>query len=207
MRLLDKYIIKEYLRFFVITSVSFIALYLIVDFFEKIRMFLSNSASLTQIASYFLFSIPMIISLILPAAVLLATLMTFSSLSKFSEIIAMKANGISLYRMSMPVLIFAAIVAVSLFYFSEIITPSSIQKAEHIVIAEVQKQKTLGFFKQNEIWYRGENAIYNFKMFDVTKDTLRGIVINYINPDFTLKKRIEAQSAEWKNGQWVFHNL
>ena len=67
----------------------------------------------------------------------------------------MKANGISLYRMSMPVLIFAAIVAVSLFYFSEIITPSSIQKAEHIVIAEVQKQKTLGFFKQNEIWYRG----------------------------------------------------
>ena len=207
MRLLDKYIIKEYLRFFVITSVSFIALYLIVDFFEKIRMFLSNSASLTQIASYFLFSIPLIISLILPAAVLLATLMTFSSLSKFSEIIAMKANGISLYRMSMPVLIFAAIVAVSLFYFSEIITPSSIQKAEHIVIAEVQKQKTLGFFKQNEIWYHGEKAIYNFKMFDVTKDTLRGIVINYINPDFTLKKRIDAQSAEWKNGQWVFHNL
>ena len=207
MRLLDKYIIKEYVRFFVITSISFIALYLIVDFFEKIRMFLSNSASITHMASYFLFSIPMIISLMLPAAVLLATLMTYSSLSKFSEIIAMKANGISLYRMSAPVLVFAAIIAVSLFYFTELITPASIQKAEHIVIAEVQKQKTLGFFKQNELWYHGENAIYNFKIFDVTKDTLRGIVINYINPDFTLQKRIDAQRAEWKNGHWVFYNL
>jgi lipopolysaccharide export system permease protein len=207
LRLLDRYIIKEYLRFFIITSVSFIALYLIVDFFEKIRMFLSNQASITHMAAYFLFSIPMIVSLILPAAILLATLMTYSSLSKFSEIIAMKANGISLYRISLPVLIFAAIVAVALFFFSELITPSSISKAEHIVIAKVQKQKTFGAFKQNELWYHGDDAIYNFKIFDVTQDTLRGIVINYINPDFTLQKRIDAEKAEWKNGQWVFHNL
>jgi lipopolysaccharide export system permease protein len=207
LRLLDKYIIKEYARFFIITSISFIALYLIVDFFEKIRMFLSNHASITQMASYFLFSIPMIISLMLPAAVLLATLMTYSSLSKFSEIIAMKANGISLYRMAAPVLIFAAIIAVSLFYFSELITPSSAQKAINIVKLEVQKQKTFGAFKQNELWYRSDDAIYNFKIFDVTKDTLRGIVINYINPDFTLQKRIDAERAEWKNGQWVFYNL
>lgn len=143
----------------------------------------------------------------LPAAVLLAALMTFSSLSKFSEIIAMKANGISLYRLSAPVFIFVTIVAVSLFYFSELITPASIQKAEHIVKSEVQKQKIFGAFKQNELWYHGDNAIYNFKIFDVTKDTLRGIVINYINPDFTLQSRIDAERAEWKNGQWVFYNL
>jgi lipopolysaccharide export system permease protein len=207
LRLLDKYIIKEYLRFFFITLVSLIALFLIVDFFEKIRMFLSNHASIGQMASYFLFSVPMIVSLMLPAAVLLATLMTYSSLSKSSEIIAMKANGVSLYRISAPVLIFAAIVAVFLFYFSEIITPSSIQKAEHIIIADVQKQKTFGSFKQNELWYRGDDAIYNFKIFDVTNNTLRGIVINYINPDFTLQRRIDAQRAEWKNGQWVFYDL
>lgn len=207
MRLLDKYILKEYVRFFIITSVSLISLFLIVDFFEKIRMFLSNHASIFQMASYFLFSIPMIVSLMLPAAVLLATLITYSNLSKFSEIIAMKANGVSLYRLAAPVLIFAAITGVFLFYFSEIITPASIQKAEHIVTSDVQKQKTLGSFKQNELWYRSDNAIYNFKIFDVTKDTLRGIVINYINPDFTLQKRIDAQSAEWKNGQWLFHDL
>ena len=207
MRLLDKYIIKEYGRFFAITIVSLIALFLIVDFFEKIRMFLSNRASLVQMASYFLFSIPMIISLMLPAAILLTTLMTFSSLSRFSEIIAMKANGISLYRISAPALAFAGIIAVALFFFSELVAPPATQKARHIVKVEVQKQKTLGAFKQDELWYRSDNAIYNFKIFDVTKDTLRGVVINYITPDFTVQKRIDAEKAEWKNGQWVFHNL
>jgi len=207
LRLLDKYILKEFLRFFVITFLSFIALFLIVDFFEKIRMFLSNNASIFQIISYFIFSIPMIISYILPPAILLTTLMTFGSLSKFHEITAMKANGINIYRISLPVFIFAAIASVFLFYFSELITPASVQKTEHIIKVDVQKQKTLGFFKQNEIWYHGENAIYNFKIFDVERNILRGVTINYLNPDFTLMSRIDAKRAEWKNDKWFFYNL
>ena len=207
MRLLDKYILKEFLRFLVITLLSFIALFLIVDFFEKIRMFLSNNASVGQMASYFVYSIPMIVSYVFPPAVLLSTLMTFSSLSKFNEITAMKANGINIYRISLPIIIFAAIAAIFLFYFSELITPASVQKTEHIVKVEVQKQKTLGFFKQNEIWYHGENAVYNFKMFDVDKNIIRGVTINYLSPDFTLMTRIDAQRAEWKSDKWFFYDL
>ncbi len=207
MKLLDKYILREFLRFFIVTCVTFLALYLIIDFFEKSRMFLSNKATAVQMASYFLYSIPMIISLTLPAAILLSTLLTYSFLSKFSEITAMKANGISLYRIALPVLAVAAIIAVFLFFFTELVTPASIQKTEYIVKVDVQKQKSLGFFKQNEIWYRAQNAIYNFKMFDVEKNILRGITINKLNPGFTLQMRIDAERAEWKNNQWVFFNL
>jgi len=207
LKLLDKYILKEFLKILVITVLSFIALFLIVDFFEKIRMFLSNNASAGQMASYFVYSIPMIISYIFPPAVLLSTLVTFSSLSKFNEITAMKANGINIYRISLPLIIFAAIAAVILFYFNELISPASIQKTEYIVKVEVQKQKAPGFFKQNEIWFHGKNAVYNFKMFDADKNIIRGVTINYINPDFTLGSRIDAQRAEWKNNQWVFYNL
>jgi len=170
-------------------------------------MFLSNNANPLQIASYFFYLIPMIISLILPFAILLATLLTYSSLSKFSEITAMKANGVSLYRMALPALAVAALVGVFLFFFSELVAPASISKTEYIVKIEVQKQKHLGFFKQDEIWYRNQNAIYNFKMFDVQNNILNGITINYLNPDFSLKMRIDARSAEWKNNRWVFHNL
>jgi lipopolysaccharide export system permease protein len=207
LKILYRYILKEFLKFFGITSTSFIVLFLIIDFFEKIRMFLSNNATAIQMASYFIFSIPMIISYMLPPAVLLATLLTYSSLSKFSEITAMKANGISLYKISIPPLIFAVLISIFLFFFNELITPSAVQKTERIIHVEVQKQTTFGFFKQNEIWYRGENAIYNFKMFDVNKDMLLGININYLNSDFTMKARIDAEKGEWNNNQWVFYNV
>ena len=207
MKLLDKYILKEFFKFFVITFLAFIALFLIVDFFERIRMFLSYNASIIQMASYFLFSIPIIISYILPPAILLTTLMTFSSLSKFNEITAMKANGINIFRITLSILILSSIVAVFYFYFSELITPASIQKTTYIKDVEVKKQKTPGFFKQNEIWYYSDNAIYNFKMFDIDKNILRGVTIDYLNPDFSLSSRIDAQSAEWKSDKWVFYNL
>ena len=183
------------------------ALFLIVDFFERIRMFLSNDASIFQMASYFIFSIPVIISYVLPPAVLLATLMTFGSLSKFNEITAMKANGINIYRMTLPLLIFASAAAVFYFYFSELITPAAIQKTTYIKNVEVKKRKTQGVFKQNEIWYYSSNAIYNFKMFDIDKNILRGVTVNYVNPDFSLSYRVDAESAEWKSNQWVFHHL
>jgi len=170
-------------------------------------MFLSNNATLIQMASYFLYSIPMIISLMLPAAVLLATLMTYSTLSKFSEITAMKANGVSLYRIMLPSLFVAAFVSVFLFFFTELITPAAIQKAEYIVMAEVQKRQSFGVFKQNEIWYRSNHAIYNFKLFDADHNIIRGVTINYLNPDFTLKSRLDAERAEWKNNSWVFYNV
>ena len=207
MKLLDKYILKEFFRFFIVICITFIALYLVVDFFGKVRMFLSNNATIIQILTFFLYSIPMIISLILPPAVLLATLMAYGSLSKFSEITAMKANGISLYRISLPALIFAAIMAVALFYFTEMITPASLQKTEYMEKVVIQKQQTLGYFKQNEIWYRSNNAIYNFKIFDVKNDTLRGVTINYLNNDFSLKMRVDAKSAQWKDNNWVFSDL
>lgn len=207
LKLLDKYILKEFCRFFVMTFLALIALFLIVDFFERIRMFLSHNATVSQMASYFIFSIPVIISYVLPPAVLLATLMTFGSFSKFNEITAMKANGIHIYRMTMPILIFASIAAVFYFYFSEWITPAAIQKTTYIKNVEVKKQKNPGFFKQNEIWYYSDKALYNFKMFDIDKNILRGVTINYLNPDFSLSNRIDAQRAEWKNNQWVFYNL
>jgi lipopolysaccharide export system permease protein len=207
MMIVDRYISREFLKLFILLVLAFISLYLIVDFFEKIKMFLSNNATLPQMAAFFLFNIPMIISLTLPAAVLLAALITFGILSKNSEIVAMKANGISLYRTSLPLIVMAGAICVIAFLFSEFVTPHTNQKADHILKVAIQKQKDLGSFKQNQLWYRGKQGIYNFKIFHPEKNLLQGITINYLNQEFQLVMRIDAESAEWKDGRWLFRNI
>lgn len=207
MKILDRYIIQEFSKLFAMITITFILLYLIIDFFNRARMFLSNNATIEQMILYSFFSIPISISFTLPSAVLLTTLMIYGSFSKSNEITAMKSNGISLYRISLPALVFSVFIAVILFFFSELIIPASIQKTEYIKKIEIQKRQSLGSFKQNELWYRSDNAIYNFKLFDVNNNTLHGIIINYINlDDFKLKMRIDAKKAEWKDGHWVFYN-
>jgi len=207
MTILDRYVAREFTRLFVFILAIFTSLFMIVEFFERIRMFLSNNASLYQIISYFFYMIPMMISQTIPATVLLASLLTFSSLSRNSEITAMKANGISLYRTSLPLLIASALICIFAFLNSELVTPYSNQRADYIVYVDVQKREPLGTFKQSQIWYKGTNGIYNFKMFDPNANIIQGITINYLDKNFKLTMRIDAEKAEWKNDQWVFYNL
>jgi lipopolysaccharide export system permease protein len=121
----------------------------------------------------------------------------------------MKANGVSLYRISLPVIVIAGVLCLVTFYVNEFLTPAGIEKAEHIRLVEVQKQKTAaqGAFKQNQIWYRSKGAIYNFRVFNPEKKTLKGVTIFYLDPAFRITSRIDAEWAEWKDGQWTLHNI
>ncbi len=207
MTILDRYVTEEYIKSFILILLSFTALFLIIDLFERMRMFLSNHATINQILAYLIYMVPMIISQAIPVAVLLASLIVFSHLSKYSEIHAMKANGVSLYRTSVPVIIIAFVICILSFLFNEYITPYANEKADHIKIVEIEKQKPLGSFKQDQIWYRGAKGIYNFKMFDSATNSLKGITINYLDKNFSLTMRIDAEVARWEDNHWFFYNL
>jgi len=207
MSILDRYLSAEFARNLLLITACFLSLFLIIDFFEKIRMFLSNQATFVQMASYFLFRIPMIVAQILPAAVLLSALITCGTLSRHGEIGAMKANGISLYRISVPIMIIAGSICLLVFLLSEWVTPPANERAEHIRRIDVQKQQTLGSFKQDQIWYRGEKGIYNFRLFDAQKNRLQGITIHYLDREMNLTMRLDAQWGEWKEDHWLFHHL
>ena len=186
MTVLNRYITREFSKLFLIILSSFVSLSLIVDFFGKIRMLLSNKAPLSLMISYFFFEIPLLISITIPVSVLVTALILFGNLSRHNEITALKANGISLYRTSLPVLMLTALICALAFLLSEFITPYTNRKAEHIRLVEIQKQAEAGTFKQNQIWYRGKQGIYNFKAFDPLKNALQGITINYLNQDIPL---------------------
>jgi lipopolysaccharide export system permease protein len=207
MKIVDRYLIREYLRNMLFITLSFVSLFLLIDFFEKFRMFLSNNATLLQMGSYFLFQIPMVVSQILPAAVLLASLITCGYLSRHSEITAMKANGISLYRIAVPILAIAALTSLLVFALGEWVTPHTNDRARYIRLVEVQKQPSMGTFKQDQIWYRGQKGIYNFRLFDAQTGTLQGITIHYLDGQMNLVMRLDAEKGEWKEGRWIFHNL
>lgn len=207
MNILDKYILKEFIKIFTLVLVSLIGLYLIADFFERIRMFLSNHATPRQIISYLLLNIPMILSQMIPVAVLLGTLLSFGILSKNCEITAMKANGVSLYRISLPVIILSFAICIAAFLLSEFITPYTNQKVKYVKFMEIQKREKLGSFKQNQIWYRTGKGIYNFSVFDPRTNTLKGIRINFFDRGMNLYERIDATEAKWEDGRWVFRDL
>src|SRR5574340_1133098 len=93
---------------------------------------------------------------------------------------AMKACGVNLFRATVPIMAIALLICIINFLISEIVTPYTNEKAKMINLVEIQKQEAAGAFKQNQIWYRGKEGIYNFKVFDPRTNTLQGITLYYL---------------------------
>jgi lipopolysaccharide export system permease protein len=119
----------------------------------------------------------------------------------------MKASGISIYFICGPVLISAFLISFLLLILNESIIPYATQKSEYIENVCIKNKKPTGFFKQNQIWYKSQNAIYSIQMFDSKKNTLEGITINRFDKNFNLIQRIDAKKAQWEGQGWLFYGV
>jgi len=207
LRIISKYILREFYKIFFLSSISFISLYLIVDFFEKIKSFISHKASINLVSLFFLYKIPFILFHIIPIAVLLSTLLTFTILSRNQEIVAMKASGINLSSICAPILISSFLISFLLFILNESVIPYATKKSEYIENVCIKKKQPAGFYKQNQIWYKSQNAIYNIQIFDPKNNVLKGITINNLDKDFNLVRRIDAKEARWSTKGWIFYDV
>ncbi len=207
MNILARYLLKDYLRNMLFVTLIFLFLFLTIDFFERIRMFLSNHATMAQIFSYLLLQIPIFLPQILPAVILLASLLTFGNLSRHSEIIALKANGVNLFRFALSAFVVSVITSIAIFVFNEWITPYAYNRAEEIKYVEVQKRQRPGSFSNGQIWYRGEKGIYHFRIFDADADAMKGITLYYLDRQMNLYQRLDAKSGGWKDGKWFFSDV
>ena len=102
-RILDEYVVREFLFMFFLVLCGFVMLMLVFTFFELISDILRNHIPLSIVGQYLINLTPSMLYQIAPLAVLIAVLVTFGVLNRNSEIIAMKATGISIYRLVVPV--------------------------------------------------------------------------------------------------------
>lgn len=207
MRILNKYITREFLKIFFLSLSAFIIIYLVVDILNNVHHFIRRGVPLLTTIEFFVFKIPLIVVQVAPVATLLSSVITFGVLSRNSEITAMMAGGISLYRVTAPAIGISLLISIASFVINESVLPYTNQRIRYIENTQVKKRDPLGSFKQNQIWYRSENAIYNIDLFSPKGNTLKGITIYYLDNDFNLIRRIDADTAKWIDEKWHFYDI
>ena len=207
MSIINRYIIATYLRLMALCAGSFIAIYLVIDFIEKIGRFTRAQGSLSDILLFFFYKIPEIANQITPLAVLMATLLTLGMLSRQSEIIAMRSCGISLPRITAPLLVTAFIISIGTFVIAEFVTPASSSQMQYIQNVLIEKKSPNTFFRQQNIWYREENTLLQARIFDPSALALKGVTIWHMESGMRPVERIEANSAVYVNGGWLLKDV
>ena len=205
MRLLTRYVATAYLKMLCICLGAFIAIYQVVDFTEKIARFSRTGAHWYHIAWFFIAKTPEIISQAAPLAVLMATLLTLGTLSMNSELTAMRSCGVSLGRITAPILVIALIVSILSLFIGELVLPRSYAQRTYTQEVLIEKKSPSTYFRQHNIWHREEGAILRASLFDPGKQELKGITLWELKPGGTQPvTRTDAASGTLDDRGWVF---
>ena len=206
MRILDKYILKQYLISFIIIQLSFSILFIIIDVFDRLPRILRYSNDILLISQYFLLRLPYLFVLISPIVVLLAGLFLMSNLSKHNESIAIRGAGISVLRMVMPLFILGLFISCLVSFFGEIVLPKAENRRTYIYNVQMKHQEIEDVKMRSNIYYSDDKYLYYLGFFDGYQSKIKVIDITEINDEGKIVRKIQANEAVWDSDYWVFIN-
>jgi LPS export ABC transporter permease LptG/LPS export ABC transporter permease LptF len=185
--LLDLYIARKYLSVFSLAFVSLIGIFYIATFIDLADKLFRGSTTTGMLLRFFYFQTPQYIYYILPLAALLSTLVTVGVLTKNSELIVMRACGVSLYRSAVPLLLFGVLLSGALFILQERVLAESNREAKRLE-AVIRGWPTQTFAQTlSRRWIVGQNGdLYYYEYFDPAANR------------FTKFSRLQPDLASWR---------
>jgi LPS export ABC transporter permease LptG/LPS export ABC transporter permease LptF len=199
--ILDRYVASSYLRVLALSALGMAAIFYISSFLDLSDKVFKGDATWGMLGSYFWYATPQFTYYIVPLSVLLATLVTVGLLTKNSELIVMKACGISLYRVALPMLVGGLLAGGLLFVLEESVLGPSNRRAE--AIRHVMRGGSPETFDvMSRRWIVGSDGdIYHYSFFDPRAQQLNGLSIFEFDQGMnTLRRRLFAERALYAAG-------
>ena len=206
MTLISRYILSTFGRIFGLALAAFIGLYLLVDFFERVDTFIEYSAAAHLYLIYFALKIPFIAVQVVPLACLLAVFMTLGGFSRSNELTAMHSAGISLLRVTLPLLATGLLISLLTLLTYEYLVPICVKRA-NLIYSDKVRGRPVAVFKRNRIWLRDGRKIVNIRLAEAEKGQLQGVTLFDFDQHFQLTDRSDIPQASYINGQWSAESL
>jgi LPS export ABC transporter permease LptG/LPS export ABC transporter permease LptF len=205
--LIDNYVLKTFLQYVAMVLATFVLLITIFTFFELLGDIIRNRVPLVTVGEYLINLIPSLIYLTTPLSVLVGVLVTFAVLQSSNELTAIKAGGVSIYRVIAPVLLISVMVAVALFTFDQLYLPAANTRQEALRNS-IKGKPAQTFIRPDRKWIFGkQNVIYYYEHFDPDLNEFVGLSAFQFDPNtFKIRQRVFASRAHWESdlSKWVF---
>lgn len=206
---MDKYILREYLTSVFYCLLVFIILVLIQDLLANLSKFIQFDVPIHLIAKYYLNILIPFLKYIAPSSLLFATLYCLWQFTRHNELIAMRANGLSLYRILVPFLVVGFCFSAVIVSVDEFLAPNASIWASEFERAryDAEKMKSV-IYKNHAFANTAARRQWRVDEFDLKQPhVLTGVVLTRERKDGTRIDKIFTHRAECLDGTWWFHNM
>jgi len=198
-RLLDLYMVRGILFHFLLLLASFLLLFELFNLLDLIDEIAQNQVGWDVVGTYLWYLLPQALYWMTPLSALLAVLVELGLLSKRNELIAIKAAGISLYRIAAPALALGLLLALGLFALDYHYLPASNQRQEALR-NQIRGRPPQTVYQPQRKWVIGRGQrVFHYRLFDARANLFGQLSILQLDPErFTLQRRIFARQAHWE---------
>ena len=197
------YVLGMFSRNFLLCLTMVLTIYLVVDFFEKLRKFLKYDAEFSLILSFFAYRIPEIVFLLAPLAALMSTIVTVGGLNRTREITAMRSCGLSFYQIALPFLAFGLCVSVASLSLTAVFIPLANINAEYVQSVSIKQKPEALLSAPDSLWLRvGQTRLVYIDSVEHDGTHLTGLLSYMLQKPFRLSRIMEAESATFSDGEW-----
>ena len=202
MSTISRYIAGAWLRMLLLCQAGFLAVYLLLDFMEKLGRFMRTGASFSAILQFFIFKLPEMVGQSMPFAVLMATLLTLGMFSRSSELTALRSCGLSIPRIVTPILCLGLLCSGLLLVNAELLVPQGYKRMEYVDKVLIKKRDRTAVFRLNNIWFRSNNLLLQAKVFDPEAVVMKGVTVWEVSPLMEPVRRMDAERAVYGASGW-----
>jgi lipopolysaccharide export system permease protein len=208
MKLIDKYIFSQFMVPFVYCLLTFSMLFVIVDLFDHLSDFIEARTALVEVIRYYVYILPSLFVYIAPISLLLGLLYSLWQLSRHNELTALRASGVSFYRITVPILIVGIAVSVIISILQETVSPHSVYWAAQFITHQ-KKSGDISMRYASNLPYRNEEQRRNWiiNRLDLETYDLHGVRVVQQRPDGSDLETICAAEAKYFDGRWWLFNV
>jgi lipopolysaccharide export system permease protein len=200
---LSRHLLRAFLTTAALCLAAFVAIALIVDFFDRFEGFIHHGASTAAIFKYFLLRAPLFVTRAAPLAILAGILLGFGGLGRHNEFVALRAAGVGIWQIAIPPLAAAVVISGLMFLWNERVVPYAAQQARDVYAFEIRSPQ--GFNRvQRRVWYRGRAGFYNIRRVSTQKKALAGLTVYQLGKTFRPIRVVEVEKAVWNGASWDF---
>jgi lipopolysaccharide export system permease protein len=201
--IIDRYLLYRYLGFVGIAMAVATALILVGYFLQTLDRYLRIKPPLQYIVEHSLYVVLINLYEALPIVMLVATVFLFLTLTRWHELTAFKAAGISLYRVSAPILLFGLLVTVAAGLFQDFVLPVLRERGEEVERVKIRGELPRHLRSRTRLWLRSsETRFYRVELLSPSTADLYGVTILEVDGAFRLLSRLDARRAHWTPTGW-----
>ncbi len=213
MRLLDRYLIREWLIPFIICLAGFMILWIAFDLINGLDEFAGLGAA--EIARFYWVTLPGNFFFVVPVALLLSLMYAINQHSRHHEFIAIRNAGVGMFRMSAPYLLVGVLLSAGLYWSNERWLPSGLREGEIIKGGQATGEENplgRGWIANVNFHNDEANRDWQIPAFNPATGEMSGvdknpIIISWKWNDDQPKREIMAVRGRWENGGWTFYQV